>query len=86
MRHRNSRLWFHTVGRTPCRKIRVNATASATAIIKESTMSPDPSQADLDNHANQLNPNHEEYWHSRGHDEHHDEGRGRPIDAEDTDE
>ena len=24
------------------------------------------SQADLDNHANQLNPNNEEYWHSRG--------------------
>lgn len=24
------------------------------------------SQADLDNHANQLNPNNDEYWHSRG--------------------
>jgi len=23
-------------------------------------------QDDLDNHANQLNPNNEEYWHSRG--------------------
>ncbi len=23
------------------------------------------SQADLDNHANQLNPNNDEYWHSR---------------------
>jgi hypothetical protein len=22
-------------------------------------------QADLDNHANQLNPDHEEYWHCR---------------------
>lgn len=22
-------------------------------------------QADLDNHANQLNPNNDEYWHSR---------------------
>lgn len=25
----------------------------------------DHRQADLDNHANQLNPNNEEYWHSR---------------------
>lgn len=25
-------------------------------------------QADLDNHANQLNSNHDEYWHSRGED------------------
>lgn len=25
-----------------------------------------PTQADLDNHANQLNPNNDEYWHSRG--------------------
>jgi hypothetical protein len=25
----------------------------------------EPSQADLDNHANQLNPNTDEYWHSR---------------------
>ncbi len=24
------------------------------------------SQADLDNHANQLNPNNDEYWNSRG--------------------
>lgn len=34
-------------------------------------MSQDPneqSQADLDNHANQLNPNNDEYWHSRGED------------------
>lgn len=23
-------------------------------------------QSDLDNHANQLNPNNDEYWHSRG--------------------
>lgn len=31
-------------------------------------MSQDPnehSQADLDNHANQLNPNNDEYWNSR---------------------
>jgi len=25
----------------------------------------DYNQADLDNHANQLNPNNDEYWHSR---------------------
>lgn len=28
-----------------------------------------PSKSDNDNHANQLNPNHDEYWHSRGEDE-----------------
>jgi hypothetical protein len=32
-------------------------------------------QADLDNHANQLNPDHDAYWQSRGHDE-------RPEDLE----
>ena len=26
----------------------------------------DPNQADLDNHANQCNPNNDEYWNSRG--------------------
>lgn len=26
------------------------------------------SQEELDNHANQCNPNNEEYWHSRGED------------------
>lgn len=25
----------------------------------------DPTQEDLDNHADQLNPNNDEYWHSR---------------------
>lgn len=25
----------------------------------------DPTQADLDNHSNQLNTNNDEYWHSR---------------------
>ena len=25
----------------------------------------DPTQADLDNHSNQLNENNDEYWHSR---------------------
>jgi hypothetical protein len=28
----------------------------------------EPTQADLDNHANQLNPNNDEYWHSRDED------------------
>ena len=30
-------------------------------------------QSDLDNHANQMNPNNDEYWHSRGEDERPDE-------------
>jgi hypothetical protein len=33
-------------------------------------------QSDNDNHSNQLNPNNDEYWHSRGEDE-------RPDDWED---
>ncbi len=33
-------------------------------------------QSDNDNHSNQLNPNNDEYWHSRGYDE-------RPDDWED---
>jgi len=33
---------------------------------KEETMS---RQSDLDNHANQMNPNNEAYWESRGEDE-----------------
>lgn len=37
---------------------------------------PGPNQADLDNHANQLNPEHDAYWQSRGEDE-------RPEDWED---
>jgi hypothetical protein len=28
-------------------------------------------QADLDNHANQLNPDHKEYWHCREQPEHY---------------
>ncbi len=31
---------------------------------------------DLDNHANQLNPNNDEYWHSRGYDERPDDAGG----------
>ena len=30
-------------------------------------------QSDLDNHANQLNPNNDVYWQSRGYDERSDE-------------
>jgi hypothetical protein len=37
---------------------------------------PDYSQADLDNHANQLNDNNDAYWQSRGEDE-------RPDDRDD---
>jgi len=33
------------------------------------------SQADLDNHANQLNPEHDAYWESRGYDERPDDWR-----------
>ena len=29
-------------------------------------MTIDPNQDDLDNHANQCNPNNDEYWNSRG--------------------
>jgi hypothetical protein len=29
-------------------------------------MEHEPNKADLDNHSNQCNPNHDEYWHSRG--------------------
>lgn len=36
-------------------------------------------QDDLDNHANQLNPNNDTYWESRGFDE-------RPEDWEDSDD
>ena len=31
------------------------------------------SQADLDNHANQLNPNNDAYWQSRGEGDHEDD-------------
>ena len=37
-----------------------------------------PSQDDLDNHANQCNPNNDAYWDSRGYED------GRPEDWEDT--
>ena len=35
---------------------------------KERANMSEPTQADLDNHANQLNSNNDEYWHSRGED------------------
>ena len=34
----------------------------------------EPNQDDLDNHANQLNPNNDEYWHSRDEEPPEDEG------------
>ncbi len=37
------------------------------------------SKPDLDNHANQLNPEHDAYWQSRGYDE-------RPDDRDDDDD
>lgn len=33
----------------------------------------EPSQADLDNHSDQLNPNNDAYWQSRGEDERPDD-------------
>jgi hypothetical protein len=36
----------------------------------------EPTQADLDNHANQLNPNYDEYWNSRN------SSDDSPLDAE----
>ena len=39
-------------------------------------------QSDMDNHANQLNPNNDEYWGSRGHDERPDEWEDH-LDEED---
>lgn len=36
---------------------------------EEHKMTPDPNQADLDNHANQLNENNDAYWQSRGEEE-----------------
>ena len=40
---------------------------------------------DLDNHANQLNPDHDEYWHSRGYDDRPDDGSdAKPADDEES--
>jgi hypothetical protein len=40
-------------------------------------MSNHPSQHDLDNHANQLNPENDAYWQSRGDDERPDDWQDR---------
>ena len=42
-------------------------------------------QADLDNHANQMNPNNDAYWESRGFDERPDDWEDR-AEAESEDE
>lgn len=36
-------------------------------------------QSDNDNHANQCNPNHDEYWRSRGEDERPDDWEDRLV-------
>ena len=41
-------------------------------------------QSDLDNHANQMNPNNDAYWESRGYDERPDDWEERVEDAEDN--
>lgn len=33
---------------------------------RTTSMTDEPTQADLDNHSDQLNPNNDEYWNSRG--------------------
>ena len=38
------------------------------------------SNADLDNHANQLNPNNDTYWQGRGYDEKPDDWESRSSD------
>jgi hypothetical protein len=43
----------------------------------------DYSQDDLDNHADQLNPNNDAYWQSRGDDERPDDWEDRKVDDED---
>ena len=41
-------------------------------------------QRDLDNHANQLNPNNDAYWESRGHDERPDDWEERVVEEDDV--
>jgi hypothetical protein len=41
------------------------------------------SQDELDNHADQLNPNNDAYWQSRGEDERPDDWRSRTEDEDD---
>ena len=42
-------------------------------------------QSDNDNHSNQLNPNHDEYWHSRGEDDRPDDWEDRLTQQDDED-
>ena len=42
-----------------------------------------PTQDDLDNHADQMNPNNDSYWESRGHDERPDDWEGRVSGSDD---
>ena len=44
-----------------------------------------PSNNDNDNHSNQLNPNHDEYWHSRDEDCRPDEWEDRLAQKDDED-
>ncbi|WP_374538573.1 hypothetical protein [Chitinimonas taiwanensis] len=46
-------------------------------------MSKSPSKADLDNHANQLNPNNDAYWESRGYDGVPEQGTNEDEDGDD---
>ena len=43
-------------------------------------------QNDLDNHANQLNPNHDAYWQSRGDDERPDDWEEQVEQSDSTEE
>ena len=45
-----------------------------------------PNQNDLDNHANQMNPNNDAYWESRGYDERPDDWEDRVDDEDDQPE
>ena len=46
----------------------------------------DRNQADDDNHANQLNPNNDAYWESRGYDERPEDWESRESQDDDGDE
>lgn len=41
-------------------------------------------QSDMDNHANQLNPDNDAYWESRGYDEYPDDWQDRHDDEDDS--
>jgi hypothetical protein len=45
-----------------------------------------PTQDDLDNHADQMNPNNDAYWESRGYDERPDDWEERVSGSDDDDE